>query len=176
MRTRKKKKSISKRKIFRENELEKKIENFLSRKKHQNHSKSHGSKKMNQTCSRIIQSLIQQKHIAMARSFFELEAKKISIRYSFSFLRQLFFKAFSKKTRYTALAILLVLVVSSIAYYRKYIASAATYTWIQSSWSGGASTGAPFPVHPTNQSDWNKYYSKSGIDTTSGITLERISN
>jgi hypothetical protein len=63
------------------------------------------------------------------------------------------------------------------AWYGRYLVKAATYTWFQTDWSGGASTSAPFPVHPTNQNNWNKYYSKGGTDTTSAeLKLERISN
>ena len=46
---------------------------------------------------------------------------------------------------------------------------AATYTWTQSSWSGGTSTD--IAVHSSNQSGWNKYASKDDNVDTSGDQL-----
>ncbi|MFA6228388.1 MAG: FISUMP domain-containing protein, partial [Patescibacteria group bacterium] len=40
-------------------------------------------------------------------------------------------------------------------------AKAATYDWIQTSWSGGADT-VTVATHPDDKTDWNKYYSKDG--------------
>ncbi len=39
---------------------------------------------------------------------------------------------------------------------------AATFGWIQTDWSGGADTAA-IAVHPGNQNNWNKYYSKDSL-------------
>src|SRR3989344_7133871 len=47
---------------------------------------------------------------------------------------------------------------------RPKIAQAATYTFQQNSWSGGATSNNA--VHPTNQSDWNQYST-----STSGLTI-----
>jgi hypothetical protein len=169
--------SISKRRHLSEQELEKKIEDFLSgdeRAKTSAHS--HEKKRVGQAVFLFLHQLKNHRHVERLRSFLKLEGKKMSIRYSFSSLKKIVAGTFSKKTRYTASVVVLLLVLSCIVYYRKYIASAATFMWVQSSWTGGAATGAPYPLHPTNESGWNKYYSKGGIDTTSGITLEKNSN
>jgi len=48
---------------------------------------------------------------------------------------------------------------------------AATFYWAQLSWSGGADT-VNFPVHPTNQEGWTKFYSKdAGITAGTELTL-----
>jgi hypothetical protein len=88
-------------------------------------------------------------------------------------------KTLLKKPWYFRLAtystIVSVLIVGT--WYGQKLVKAATYTWFQTDWSGGASTSAPFPVHPTNQNNWNKYYSKGGIDTGNAeLKLERTSN
>jgi len=45
---------------------------------------------------------------------------------------------------------------------------AATFGWLQTDWSGGASTTA-FANHANDQSGWNKFYSKSAnVDTSGG--------
>jgi alpha-tubulin suppressor-like RCC1 family protein len=49
----------------------------------------------------------------------------------------------------------------------------ATYTWTQSSWSGGATINVP--SHPGNQSDWTEFASKDAqIDTTSSSTAVQL--
>jgi|GEM_PF-3437422 len=75
----------------------------------------------------------------------------------------------------TYLAVLFILIAG--AWYGQKLVKAATYTWFQTDWTGGASTSAPFPIHPTDQNSWNKYYSKGGMDTGSAeLKLERFSN
>ena len=51
-------------------------------------------------------------------------------------------------------------------------AEAASYTWTQSNWSGGAD-GGTYPTHPTNQTNWTKYASKDSGATVgaSSVTL-----
>ncbi|HRH23501.1 MAG TPA: fibronectin type III domain-containing protein [Candidatus Magasanikbacteria bacterium] len=47
---------------------------------------------------------------------------------------------------------------------------AATYTWVQSTWSGGATTSTP--VHPGNQTGWSGYSSASStVSASSSIAL-----
>ena len=47
-----------------------------------------------------------------------------------------------------------------------FIAKGATYGWLQSTWSGGADTGA-IANHTSNQSNWTKFFSKdSNVDTS----------
>ncbi|HLM83983.1 MAG TPA: hypothetical protein VK254_02100 [Candidatus Bathyarchaeia archaeon] len=169
----KKNKSIADRKRLSGEELEKKIEHFLFP-NHANESQKISRAK--NSFFKGVTSIARPKYISKLGALFKLERKKLSVRFRFSALRQISLRAFSRRTSYTAIVILLILVVSCIAYYRKYIASAATFTWVQSSWTGGASTTAPYPTHPTDETGWTKYYSKSGVDTTSGVTLERTSN
>jgi hypothetical protein len=95
--------------------------------------------------------------------------KKIKAKASYLRKKPLYFRLA------TYLTIISVLIVG--AWYGQKLVKAATYTWFQTDWSGGASTSAPFPVHPTNQTNWNKYFSKGGIDTGSAeLKLERTSN
>ncbi len=49
---------------------------------------------------------------------------------------------------------------------------AATYYWIQLSWSGGADT-VNFPAHPANETGWTKYYSKDA-NITAGTELTLV--
>ncbi|RLE63324.1 MAG: hypothetical protein DRJ47_09565 [Thermoprotei archaeon] len=58
-----------------------------------------------------------------------------------------------------ALILLVAVTTSSFFWYQSQSTLGATYTWIQTDWSGGADT-VNFPVHPTNQTGWTKYYSK----------------
>jgi len=47
---------------------------------------------------------------------------------------------------------------------------AATYGWVQSTWSGGADTVST-ATHTSNQSGWIKYYSKDSVISTAGNQL-----
>lgn len=52
---------------------------------------------------------------------------------------------------------------------------AATYGWIQSSWAGGADTNA-VANHNSNQTNWDKYYSKDTyVSATTDIRLSTTS-
>ena len=64
-------------------------------------------------------------------------------------------------------AVLVVLtVVSSTLLLFRQPAGAATYTFVQNNWTGGLDGGTR-PVHPTNQTGWTKYDSKTSlVDTT----------
>jgi len=51
-------------------------------------------------------------------------------------------------------------------FYKMHFVSSVTYTWIQTDWSGGVDT-VSYPLHPTNQTGWTKYWSAtSGIKTS----------
>ncbi len=50
------------------------------------------------------------------------------------------------------------------------IAQGATYTFVQSDWSGGASSTASM-VHPTNQTGWNKFSTSTNTFTTGTTTV-----
>jgi len=95
------------------------------------------------------------------------------------------YKRFQKKVRFyskTAFAGILIctVITSSILYLfmpGKPSSFAATFNWIQTSWSGGADA-VNFPVHPGNQEGWNKYYEKDAYvdDATAGeIKLSQTS-
>ena len=141
MKTQKKpNKSISKRKLSSEKDLEKKIEHFLKGGKKVKSSALGAKMKMKKlfSFSAFLRRSREQRHIEKVLSFFKLETKKFSIRFSFSPLKKIVSKVFSRKTKFMALAVVLVLALITAVFFRKYIASAATFTWIQSSWSGGA--------------------------------------
>ncbi|MCF7843409.1 hypothetical protein K9M47_00755 [Candidatus Gracilibacteria bacterium] len=46
----------------------------------------------------------------------------------------------------------------------------ATYSFTQSSWTGGADTTAT-STHASNQTNWNKYYSSTGLEVNSTVSL-----
>lgn len=49
------------------------------------------------------------------------------------------------------------------------VASAATYDFVQSGWAGGAT--ANVANHENNQTEWNQFVSKNGVDTSSTVSL-----
>jgi hypothetical protein len=59
----------------------------------------------------------------------------------------------------TALILLISLIFSSIFWYHPQVALGATYYWVQTDWSGGATTTSA--VHPTNRTNWTYYYEAS---------------
>ncbi|KKT37817.1 MAG: Regulator of chromosome condensation RCC1 [Parcubacteria group bacterium GW2011_GWA1_44_13] len=72
------------------------------------------------------------------------------------------------------LAVLALAVAGTGAYtYRHEIAQAATYTFTQVSWIGGADTGAT-ASHTSNQTGWDKYYSAS-TSITAGADVRLLS-
>jgi opacity protein-like surface antigen len=58
-----------------------------------------------------------------------------------------------------ALILLICFVFSSIFWYHPQVALGATYYWVQTDWSGGATTTSA--VHPTNRTNWTYYYEAS---------------
>jgi hypothetical protein len=62
---------------------------------------------------------------------------------------------------------LLYVIVWSVLLYGAGSIFAASFTFSQTSWSGGADT-ATVAVHPTNETGWNKYYSTTNTDTSGG--------
>jgi hypothetical protein len=96
------------------------------------------------------------------------------------------YKRFQKKVRfYSKMAfagiLICTIITSSVLYFMmpgKPSSFAATYTWDQTDWSEGADT-VNFPVHPTNQAGWEKYYEKDSYvdDSTAGeIKLSQTSD
>lgn len=71
-----------------------------------------------------------------------------------------------KRVLFFVLALALIIIGSIYRHELKVIA--ASYTWTQTDWSGGASTSAA-AIHPGDQSGWNKYYSASQVETTGGM-------
>ena len=95
------------------------------------------------------------------------------------------YKRFQKRVRFftkTAFAGILIctVIATSVLYLflpGKPTGFAATYDFNQISWVDGASTSAPFPVHPDNKDGWTKYYSKdanvlTGEDSDGGTAGE----
>ena len=72
----------------------------------------------------------------------------------------------------TIAALLLVSIIGAQFFFLKPgTASAATYTWTQTAWTGGLD-GGTLPNHTSNQSGWTKYNSASStIATTTSLTL-----
>ena len=80
-------------------------------------------------------------------------------------------KFLAKKWQYSAVFMILILFSSGLFWLQKdYIAKGATYGWVQSTWSGGADTGA-VANHTSNQSNWTKYYSKDSTISTANDEL-----
>jgi len=59
----------------------------------------------------------------------------------------------------TALILLVSLIFSSIFWYHPQVALGATYYWVQTDWSGGATTTSA--KHPDNRNNWTYYYEAS---------------
>ena len=95
------------------------------------------------------------------------------------------YKRFQKRVRFFSLTafmgiLVATIITSSVLYLmmpNKPSSYAATFTWEQTDWSGGADT-VNFPVHPTNQTSWTKFYSKGNVDisTAGEMKLERITD
>lgn len=66
---------------------------------------------------------------------------------------------FKKHWQEVVALLLLISIVASGLFFRQTTPSlAATYYWVQTDWSGGATTTTA--VHPTNQTGWTKFYEK----------------
>jgi len=73
-----------------------------------------------------------------------------------------------------AFATLAVLLIIANVFSYSGSAYAATYTFVQSSWSGGADTGL-VAAHPGDASTWAKYYSVSGLTAGADVRLTSTS-
>ncbi|MBI4049268.1 MAG: fibronectin type III domain-containing protein [Candidatus Doudnabacteria bacterium] len=73
--------------------------------------------------------------------------------------------------------IIISLVVTSLVFYKPQTVQGANYTFFQTDWAG-LEDGGTRPVHPTNQTGWNKYDAKdSAVTTPSGsISLSATSS
>jgi len=72
--------------------------------------------------------------------------------------------------QYAALVIIGILALSgAIFYHQRELTQAATYSWTQTDWSGGADEQAKAD-HSNNQTNWNKYFSKDD-NITAGADL-----
>lgn len=72
---------------------------------------------------------------------------------------------FTKK-RILAFVFIFVLLGASALLYQIFTTRGANYSWVQTIWSGGASTTAK-ASHTSNQNDWEHYYSKDTLLSTS---------
>jgi len=79
---------------------------------------------------------------------------------------------FKEYWQYITVVFLLIIVVSTglILINKNFTALGATYGWVQSTWSEGASTTA-VATHTDNQTNWTKYYSKDDNVSTSSDQL-----
>lgn len=78
----------------------------------------------------------------------------------------------TKQKKFLAAAIAVLAVISVFAYF-KFAARGSGYGWLQTDWSGGASTTA-VAAHASDQAGWDKYYSKDGnvvASTTGELSL-----
>ena len=69
-----------------------------------------------------------------------------------------------KKYIFGILGVIILAVVGLI--YHQSLVRGAVYGWLQTDWSGGASTTAT-AVHPGDETGWTKYYSKDAVISTS---------
>lgn len=77
-------------------------------------------------------------------------------------------KKFIKKPKKFVLIFILIIaaIIAAIIFYQKLTARGASYGWVQTDWSGGASTTAA-AVHPGDETGWTYYYSADdAISTT----------
>ena len=81
-------------------------------------------------------------------------------------------KFFAKPWQYAAMSMISILLVSSSMFvYKNYFAKGATYGWLQTSWSGGAS--ATTATHTNNQENWTYYSSKTAnLSTADGVITQ----
>jgi len=109
---------------------------------------------------------------------------KVSISFSLSwqeikdncikFYKNVHFLIKNKFKYVSVLIVFVAILVSGLFLYKFYPIMAATYYWTQASWLGGADT-ANFPVHPTNQAEWTKYYEKeAGISAGATLQLQAL--
>lgn len=77
-----------------------------------------------------------------------------------------------KRWQYVALSVVAVFIVtSSMFLYQNFTGEAATYGWLQTDWSGGAS--ATTATHTNNQTSWNQYTSKTAnLSTADGVLTQ----
>ena len=86
-------------------------------------------------------------------------------------LKQHIVGPFKEYWQYISVVFLLIIIVSTgLIINKNYTAFGATYGWVQSTWSGGASTIA-VATHTDNQSNWTKYYSADDNISTSSDQL-----
>jgi len=71
-----------------------------------------------------------------------------------------------KHEKFVVLLFIFGLVFVGLLFYHIYFTSGVTYEWVQTDWSGGEDT-SNYPLHPTNQNDWIKYWSKTSEIKTS---------
>lgn len=86
-----------------------------------------------------------------------------------------FFKNIRKRVTYFSLSgatiMVLAISVTSIIFTNVSDIKAATYGWVQTDWSGGANT-SDIALHTTDQTGWNKYYSKdANLSAGTELTL-----
>jgi hypothetical protein len=72
------------------------------------------------------------------------------------------FKVYEPRWRTTLALIVLIAIISTTFFVRSSLTQAASYTFTQTSWSGGLDAGNA--THPTNQSNWDKYSAQTNID------------
>ena len=65
-----------------------------------------------------------------------------------------------------ALYILVFIIIGAFIFYHFQIVRSAVYGWVQTDWSGGASTTA-VALHPGDETGWTNYYSKDDVISTS---------
>ncbi len=68
-----------------------------------------------------------------------------------------------------AVILLIIILVNIFQPWSQQIAQGATYTFVQTSWSGGAS--ATIAVHPTNETSWTKFSTSTNTFTTGTTTV-----
>lgn len=78
---------------------------------------------------------------------------------------------FSGRRRFGSALVVIVLLVAVASFVVRDVLRAATYTWTQASWAGGAT--ATTAVHPTNQTGWTEYSAKDAtISAGASVVLQ----
>ena len=71
-----------------------------------------------------------------------------------------------KFKKFILLGVLVFAIIGAVIFYHFQIVRSAVYGWVQTDWSGGASTTA-VASHPGDETGWTNYYSKDDVISTS---------
>ncbi len=157
---------------FTSNKARKVFENFRSlpdklilkkRKRKLKLSKSRFSISRNSLSTRMVRNdslLRKMASVVLKDGYFSFENFIKKFQQACLIEKKKFIKTFSQKTfAKRAVSFLVIFIIVITAFLNNYsYTKGATYTWQQTSWSGGAT--ANYAAHPANQTSWNEYFAK----------------